>query len=802
MADIASLQQQLAILNQQYTAINNKTYSDPSDTVARKNQQTQSSSLLQKINDINSQIQQAQAQQANQSAMSDQDKADNESQQKLYDSLKGNFYGFDKDGNPVVKQDGDIKSLDKTQFKYATNLFKTSNPQAQNGSYEDNFNKDQFSDLESKGNKFQGFDASGNLVYKNEIGDLENFGNSGGFADFAKKQMADKKFDINDTGTTNTTKNEDTVINPNLEGRALASGSKLSGQNKFSNQFANNFGQTNSGEAENNSGSFAKFQQSQMEKNVQKQNDAVQKAQIKKAAQNQKPSAKPDVPKMVAGFAEQQATKAANNAAQPVFQQANQQATAAYKPVAAQANAVANPYIQQAQDTKSQAGNAIQQATGFNPFTSVQNQAVNKVADTLGIDGGLLNQGISAINNPQQAIQNLAKQQVSNSLSGLISDYTGADSGMTSGLVNGLASGNVGQAASSLAQNQAQNFAADQVTNLIGDQAASAIPGGVSGAINVLKSLSGGGNSEQKASAAAKAAALAATQAALAGATGGLSYIVNPQTLQAGANGLTSIKNSNTLNRMGVAGDAVKGASGLVSGNLNAVADLGNIGLNSVGNTASNVVRSFKGAGQGLQNITRGNIGTGLGQLSKSVGQGLIDTFVKNPVDLAGNVIHSLGSTAGKVGNAVVNALKWVCFDPETEIFMADGSLKKVKDLKVGDEMLHGGKVNGVGESVADKMVYYGDVLVSSTHAVFEDGKWIRVGDSKQAKSTDLKSHVVVPIANEKHIVITKDHQVWADISEIDDTQDYTEDERLEKLNSQKNKNRLLKVYMNAHKKV
>jgi hypothetical protein len=716
------------------------------------------------------------------------DTAREKAESDMFEKVKDKFQGFDKDGNPVVLDNGEYSSFNAKEFKYLADKFKQANPNSQSGSYEEGFNKQQFQNLESQGNKFQGFDEKGSLIYRNEQGDLEDFGKQGGFAEFAKSKLADKKFSMANQGVANRVQDENQQLDPFSQRSGMGA---IKSVNKAGSLIANpqNAGSENIQSQPQASGNSleSKFYQSQMERQAQERNKlaAQEKAKAQKAAQ---PQQAPSLTGMAASFAQQQAQKQAT----PVLNQAD-----------AQARQAAQPYVQQGQQVKNQVGQQVQQATGINPYSSIQNQAVNKAAEMTGVDSGLLGQGVAALANPQQAITNLAKQQVASNLTNAITGNTGADAGVTSSLVNTLVGGgNLGQAATSLATDKAKTMALDYAKKQLGNTAVGSmlnmVPGGVGSAMQIGKALFSGGSTEDR----GRAASQAAARAAAAAATGGLSEVINPETLQMGASGLTNIKDSKTLNRMGVAGDAIKGATGIASGSMNAVADVGNIGLKSVGNTGASTARQLKGATEGLKSITQGNIGSGLGQLGSSIGQGIIDTFIKNPVDTAGNIVKFLGGAAGKVGNAVEDALEWICFDPETEIIMADNSIKKAKDIKVGDDLLIGGKVNGTGEAVAKEMIDYNGVLVSATHAVFEDGVWVRAKDSKQGKKTDLQNHVVIPIANKDHVVITKDFQVWADISEIDDTQDYSDVERLEKMNSQKNKNRLLKVFMNAHKKI
>ena len=77
------------------------------------------------------------------------------------------------------------------------------------------------------------------------------------------------------------------------------------------------------------------------------------------------------------------------------------------------------------------------------------------------------------------------------------------------------------------------------------------------------------------------------------------------------------------------------------------------------------------------------------------------------------------------------------CFDPNTLIQMADGSEKKIKDIKLGDDT-KGGEVTGVFQfKAADEIHDYKGVTVAGSHYVKENGKFIMVKDSPLAVKID-----------------------------------------------------------------
>ena len=96
------------------------------------------------------------------------------------------------------------------------------------------------------------------------------------------------------------------------------------------------------------------------------------------------------------------------------------------------------------------------------------------------------------------------------------------------------------------------------------------------------------------------------------------------------------------------------------------------------------------------------------------------------------------------------------CFDPNTPIQMADGSEKKIKDIKLGDDT-KGGEVTGVFQfKAADEIHNYKGVTVAGSHYVKEDGKFIMVKDSPIAIKID-KIPVVYSLDTSGRRIFIKD---------------------------------------------
>ena len=96
------------------------------------------------------------------------------------------------------------------------------------------------------------------------------------------------------------------------------------------------------------------------------------------------------------------------------------------------------------------------------------------------------------------------------------------------------------------------------------------------------------------------------------------------------------------------------------------------------------------------------------------------------------------------------------CFDPDTLVKMADGTEKKIKDIKLGDQT-KGGEVTGVFQfKASDEIHDYKGVTVAGSHYVKEDGKFIMVQDSPISVKID-KIPVVHSLDTTERRIFIKD---------------------------------------------
>ncbi|WP_229266829.1 hypothetical protein [Leptospira sp. severe_002] len=121
------------------------------------------------------------------------------------------------------------------------------------------------------------------------------------------------------------------------------------------------------------------------------------------------------------------------------------------------------------------------------------------------------------------------------------------------------------------------------------------------------------------------------------------------------------------------------------------------------------------------------------------------------------------------------------CHAAGTPIAMADGTYKPVEQLKMGDETLLGGTVLGRGEVLANDLYSYRGTVLNGRHAVFEDGRWLRVENSDLATLLDVPPATVYPVVTANHLLVCEQY-ICADLSEMDE--DIGAVGRLAKLNA------------------
>lgn len=125
------------------------------------------------------------------------------------------------------------------------------------------------------------------------------------------------------------------------------------------------------------------------------------------------------------------------------------------------------------------------------------------------------------------------------------------------------------------------------------------------------------------------------------------------------------------------------------------------------------------------------------------------------------------------------------CFEAGTCFRMADGSLKKIEDIKAKDEMELGGRVYFAvsGDGTQETWFDADGIHVTGSHAIKKDGVWMRVRDAgfEQIETRDT----FYTLINENHRMVAENGQVFADYDEVDLRETGWEQYSIDTLNGQ-----------------
>ena len=118
-----------------------------------------------------------------------------------------------------------------------------------------------------------------------------------------------------------------------------------------------------------------------------------------------------------------------------------------------------------------------------------------------------------------------------------------------------------------------------------------------------------------------------------------------------------------------------------------------------------------------------------------------------------------------------------ICFDKDTMIKMLDGSMKKISEVSVGDKLWD---YSGVGkdsfvtaklslDAKHSTMYRLGDIVVSGSHRVKHNGKWIFVEDHPERILVEKYSEPVIYCLNTSSKEIVVGDYVFTDWDEVTD---------------------------------
>lgn len=122
------------------------------------------------------------------------------------------------------------------------------------------------------------------------------------------------------------------------------------------------------------------------------------------------------------------------------------------------------------------------------------------------------------------------------------------------------------------------------------------------------------------------------------------------------------------------------------------------------------------------------------------------------------------------------------CYGWGVMILMEDGTWREVQTLRIGDRVMLGGEVTAVGQAKGSFTFDYKGCPVTGSHAVFEDGRFVRVKDSDHRSNEDSYRGGIYPVMTEKFLLVTPTH-ISADFGECEGGYDMTPVQRLSVMN-------------------
>lgn len=166
--------------------------------------------------------------------------------------------------------------------------------------------------------------------------------------------------------------------------------------------------------------------------------------------------------------------------------------------------------------------------------------------------------------------------------------------------------------------------------------------------------------------------------------------------------------------------------------------------------------------GQGLEHTYKQALDRGEDALSLALKYNPMTGFgvINKPAEQTyKKAVTSVKKTANKAKSW---AKKTFCFDPSTLVQINETQSKPICTIRLGEKIM-GGIVESVRVSLthAGSRYNYNGVIVTGSHAVYEDGKWVRVENSKQAKPIDGEGVVFS--------LVTSDHRIFSNGVEFAD---------------------------------
>jgi hypothetical protein len=184
----------------------------------------------------------------------------------------------------------------------------------------------------------------------------------------------------------------------------------------------------------------------------------------------------------------------------------------------------------------------------------------------------------------------------------------------------------------------------------------------------------------------------------------------------------------------------------------------------------SNLERDLFLAGEDARRSGTQNLLSAAGELTKfDLGQAAKE---KNIVLQSGLGFAQLGAAErgaklqAQASQAAANAqAASACHTGDAEVKMADGSYKRIDEIKIGDEVYLGGRVKIIGQAEADAHIYkLGEELVTASHVIQYRGFYASVAALGFERTVLPTNTIVYPMATENGCYVTKSGYISGDL--------------------------------------
>ena len=186
------------------------------------------------------------------------------------------------------------------------------------------------------------------------------------------------------------------------------------------------------------------------------------------------------------------------------------------------------------------------------------------------------------------------------------------------------------------------------------------------------------------------------------------------------------------------------------------------------GGSTGTSLSGFMGTNVGKSTV--GGVGTA-GMAGYGVSKILGGDDKQNQAAGVGSAIGmAVGGPVGGVVGGVIGSV-FGCFLPNTKVTMLDGTTKNIIDINLNDNISIGGRVFAHAKFLITDLYDYKGVKVSGSHMVNEDNKWLRVEESKLAKSLGNKEHTVYTLGTDNRRILIN-NILFTDYFEIDEKEE------------------------------